>query len=135
PTATCSRFSVLAATALELSNSTGSVPLDLGNSHRVFFRSGGSGSFMLTATPSGQPSYSFPTISGWTGVQDTGANLNKITYSYAGNSAGGSGLTVTYNDGSGDSGPTLFDVVGDSTNPTGGTISAPATVSAASVSL
>ena len=68
-------------------------------------------------------------------MQGTGANLNKITYSYAGNSSGSTGLPVTYNDGSGDSGPTPFDVVDDSTKPTGGSISAPASVSAASVTL
>src|SRR5207247_2126991 len=83
----------------------------------------------------GQVSYSFPSIPGWTGVQGTGANLNKITYTYSGSAAGGTGLPVTYNDGSADSGPTLFDVVDDSTKPTGGSISAPASVAAASVTL
>src|SRR5207253_7291273 len=134
-TATSSAFNVLVAPGVTLSGFTGNDVLDAGNSHRVYFRSGGSGSFVLTATPAGQPSYSFPTISGWTGVQGSGANLNRITYSYSGSSSGGTGLPVTYNDGSGDSGPTLVDAVDDSTKPAGGAISAPATASAASVTL
>src|SRR5205823_5635268 len=133
--ATSTGFNVLIAPGVTLSVFTGNAVLDAGNSHRVIFRSGGSGSFVLTATPAGQASYSFPTISGWTGVQGTGANLNRITYSYSGSSSGGTGLPVTYNDGSGDSGPTLVDVVDDSTKPTGGAISAPATAAAASVTL
>src|SRR5205823_12693631 len=81
-TATSSAFNVLTAPGVTLSGFSGNAVPDAGNSHRVYFRSGGSGSFVLTATPAGQQSYSFPTMSGWTGVQGTGANLNRITYSY-----------------------------------------------------
>ena len=66
----------------------------------------------LTATPAGQPGYSFPGLgSGWSPNGQTGST-NSVTYSYSAGAATPGTLPVTYDTGSGQSGPTNF-VVSD----------------------
>ena len=76
----------------------------------------------MTATPSGQPSYNFPSLTGWSrSVVSQRSPPTHLTT----DTTGSTNNPVTYFDGVSTSGPTTFDVVPDTTVPTAGGVTSP----------
>ncbi|MBV8080793.1 MAG: PASTA domain-containing protein, partial [Actinobacteria bacterium] len=137
-TVTSSSFNVVVAPGLTYTSLTGDTYHPSGT-NTVYFRSGGSGSFVLTATPSGQQTYNFPASgslpSGWTRTPTTDSSQDHITLSFTSGASGGTGNPVSYTNGATTSGTTNFDLVDDSTAPTGGSISIPSATNSTSVTV
>ena len=129
--ATSSTFDVVSSPTLQFSALTAGAVYRAPAANRVYVRTSSAGSFTLTATPAGQASYAFPSLTGWTRTPLTNGSSNTVTYTESGDNAGSTGNSVTYaTAGAVTSAASTFDVVADPNAPTGGAVSASATTSA-----
>ncbi len=118
---TSNTFNVLQAPGLAFSNTSANSTYYPPATQTIYFRPGTGGTFTVTATPSGQPSYNFPSLTGWS----RSISGNAATYTLTTDTTGSTNNAVTYFDGVSTSGASTFDVIPDTTLPTSGGVTAP----------
>ena len=112
--------------AFTLSESVADMYAD-NTAHVLYYKPGGTNTFTSTASStdseSGVASYTWPTVSGWTGA---GGTATAHTYTLNGASGNSSPSITATNNAGGTGSAGSFSITADSTNPTDGSVSVPA---------